>query len=153
MRNILRLLIVASLLCFSGCDIEDKPISSRKATVSLSQYIERNYDEIKDKKIRFADIFEIDKDSYFVYFFSRTCSHCENLKNFIIDQALGRGDIYFVESSNDVVFVVDAESTIGLTDIENFGILGYPSLVKIEEKTVTKNLAGNSSIKKELLIE
>ena len=151
MRYFLKLLTIFSLFCLTGCTEENEQVSFRNTYSSVQVEVERDYSEITDKKIHFADVFSIDKDSYYVYFYSRTCSHCQNLKNFIIEKGAERNDLYFVESSNEVTFVKDTQLTIGLDNIEGFGILGYPSLVKIEDKTITKNLAGNSYIKNELI--
>lgn len=49
------------------------------------------------------------------------------------------------------MFLKSIEETIGLTSIEGFGILGYPSLIKIEEHIVKKNLAGILPIRSELI--
>ena len=144
------LLAVALSSCFSNAQpykTSSKPSSSSNTLIELS------YDDVKGKTIFWSNIFSIDSDDYYVYFFSKTCSHCQNLKQFIIEKALARGDIYFVESSDEDVFVKDVSITIGLTSIEGFGILGYPSLVEIVEKTITKNIAGIPLIRSELSIE
>lgn len=109
-----------------------------------------SYSDVKDKEILYSNIFGIEQSSYYVYFYSRTCSHCNDLKPFIIPKIIERNDIYLVEASEQVVILEDISVTIGVSSIENFGILGYPSLVKIEEKVVTKNIAGINPIKNEL---
>lgn len=109
-----------------------------------------SYSDVKDKEILYSNIFGMEQCSYYVYFYSRTCSHCNDLKPFIIPKIIERNDIYLVEASEQDVILEDISVTIGVSSIENFGILGYPSLVKIEEKVVTKNIAGNNPIKNEL---
>lgn len=109
-----------------------------------------SYSDVKDKELLYSNIFGIEQSSYYVYFYSRTCSHCSDLKSFIIPKIKERSDIYLVEASGQVAILEDVSITIGVSSIENFGILGYPSLVKIEEKVVTKNIAGINPIKNEL---
>ena len=75
------------------------------------------------------------------------------MKPFILEKAVKRDDIYFVEANEEIVFVKDVSATIGLTSIEGLGIIGYPTLLKIESKVLTKNLAGESLIRSELSIE
>ena len=153
MKHLLKtcLLIAATLSsCFSSEEKSSKPSVS---TYPTSTNEELTYDDVKDKMIYWSNIFAIDSNAYYVYFFSKTCTHCQNLKPLILKEAIKRDDIYFVEESKEVVFVKNTSSTIGLTSIEGFGIIGYPSLVKIEEKTLTKNLAGIPSIRSELSIE
>jgi len=150
MRCRIKLLLSALAIVLTSC-VDSKTESSGRVITYTSSYKEHSYDEIKDKHVFYSDIFSIESDIYYVYFYSTTCSHCNNLKEFIIPLALQRGDIYFVEASQEIVFLKSVEETIGLTSIEGFGILGYPSLIKIEEHIVKKNLAGILPIRSELL--
>lgn len=153
MKHLLKtcLLIATTLTsCFSGEPTSTKSSGSSFLTTSSDLL---TYDDVKDKMIFWSNVFAIDNDAYYVYFFSKTCTHCQNLKPFILEQAVKRDDIYFVEESKEVVFVKDTSITIGLSSIDGLGILGYPSLIKIEEKRLTKNLAGIPSIRSELSIE
>ena len=150
MRCRIKLLLSAFAIALTSC-VDSKTESSGRVITYTSSYKEHSYDEVKDKHIFYSDIFSIESDIYYVYFYSTTCSHCNNLKEFIIPLALQRGDIYFVEASQEIVFLKSVEETIGLTSIEGFGILGYPSLIKIEEHIVKKNLAGILPIRSELL--
>ena len=153
MKHLLKtcLLIATTLTsCFSGESTSKKPSGSSSITTSSDLL---TYDDVKDKMIFWSNVFAIDNDAYYVYFFSKTCTHCQNLKQFILEQAIKRDDIYFVEESKEVVFVKDTSITIGLSSIDGLGILGYPSLIKIEKKRLTKNLAGIPLIRSELSIE
>ena len=115
MRYFLKLLTIFSLFCLTGCVEENEQVSFRNSYSSTQLEVERDYSEIADKKIHFADVFSIDKDSYYVYFYSRTCSHCQNLKNFIIEKSVERNDLYFVESSNEVMLALESLGTIKTT--------------------------------------
>lgn len=150
MRCRIKLLLSALAIVLTSC-VDSKTESSGRVITYTSSYKEHSYDEVKDKHVFYSDIFSIESDIYYVYFYSTTCSHCNNLKEFIIPLALQRGDIYFVEASQEIVFLKSIDETIGLTSIEGFGILGYPSLIKIEEHIVKKNLAGILPIRSELL--
>ena len=86
MRNIFKLVILCCSLCLTGCDIDNSKSTSSKTMFSLSQFVERNYEDVKTKMIYYSNIFSVEKESYYVYFFSKTCSHCSNLKNFIIEK-------------------------------------------------------------------
>ena len=126
---------------------EEKTNPNYPSYTSVDTY---SYSDVKDKEILYSNIFGMEQSNYYVYFYSRTCSHCNDLKPFIIPKIIERNDIYLVEASEQVVILEDISVTIGVSSIENFGILGYPSLVKIEEKVVTKNIAGINPIKNEL---
>lgn len=109
--------------------------------------VEHDYSEIKDYELSWEALFDPDDDEYFVYFYSTTCNHCSELKNYIIDKALSMKNIYFIKGSNKVVLVDDVFPTIGKNTLENMGILGFPSCLKIENHVCIKNVAGIPQIK------
>lgn len=145
------ILLVALSLC--GCVQNEQSSYKTSFSSTTTSVSSLSYNNVKDKTIFWSNIFGIDLDSYYVYIFSKTCNHCASLKQFILEKALERDDIYFVESSDEVVFIKDTSQTIGLTSVEELGIYGYPTLLKIEHKTLVKNLAGVSLIRSELSIE
>ena len=150
MKNYFKTLFLLISLFSNSCYSSSSSSLTSFKSISQTSYIELTYRDVEDKTILYSNIFGVERDSYYVYFFSRTCSHCNELKPYILKIAIDRDDIYFVESSEQVVFVEDIEQTIGLDNVEGFGILGYPTLIKIEEKKITKNIAGIPSIRNEL---
>lgn len=149
-RKSLILFVILLTGCFSNESTTSKSSTRPIPTILTSEY---DYDDVKDKTIYWSNIFSITNDDYYVYFFSKTCSHCQSLKDFVVKKAIERGDIYFVESSDQDIFLKDVSSTIGLTSVEGFGILGHPSLIEITNKTIIKNIAGIQPIRSELSIE
>lgn len=107
---------------------------------------DHEYFEVEDMYINWSDILNQNNDTYYVYIYSTTCSHCKELKNWIIEKALERDDIYFVKGSSENKVKTDVSQTIGATEVENIAILGYPTLLKISNKTLVVNVAGNSQI-------
>ena len=112
--------------------------------------VQHEYSEVSDYELTRETIFDVDETKYYVYFFSLTCSHCEELKNFIIEKALNRGDIYFVKGTSKDQITNDPKKSIGAENPGDIWILGYPSLLKISNQKCSKNLAGISQIKSEL---
>ena len=153
MRHILKTSLIIVALSFCGCTNSQSSLTKATTYSSSSSISSLNYNDVKDKMIFWSNIFGINSDAYYVYIFSKSCNHCANLKPFILEEAVERGDIYFVEANEEIVFVKDVSTTIGLTSIEGLGIIGYPTLLKIESKVLTKNLAGESLIRSELSIE
>lgn len=144
MRTKFYLTITAILL--TGCSINESTNVKSMLPKIDNPIIEHSYDELEEKHILWSEIFEQALDSYFVYFYSLNCDHCENMKNEVIEICLKRDDVFLVKSSNQVVLKNDVFYTIGVGNVGDFAILGYPSLVKIENKIVTKNVAGKSHI-------
>lgn len=150
MRYIAKTIFIGLALFLTSCS-SSKNESDERVVTYTSDFVSHSYEEIKDKEILYSNIFGIDSNSYYVYFYSSTCSHCSNLKEFIVSTALDRDDIYFVKASDEINFLKSVEETIGLSSVEGFGILGYPSLIKIEEYIITKNIAGVLPIRSEFI--
>lgn len=113
---------------------------------SISSSINHEYHEIENKKIAWNDVFSLAKVQYFVYFYSKTCSHCQQFKNTIIEYGLRHNDFYFCEDCKDTIISNDVGKTIGINSINSFCIQGFPSLVKIEKGVCVINVAGISNI-------
>ena len=138
-------LILPAILALTSC--ENSPsIFTSKTSESTPEIVEHDYREIASKKIDWNDMFLIDKNEYQIYFYSLTCAHCKNLKNSVIEYALKNDDLFFIEANEKVVIKNDVSDTIGATSISQMGILGYPSLIKIDQKVCVFNVAGESEI-------
>lgn len=146
MNKIIKQLLFINLFFLGGCDFAVYEKSYENYDISKVP-LDHDYDEIKEFELSFDSIFEPLEKSYFVYFYSLTCSHCTQIKNFIIEKAIETREIYFVKASNQIILKDDVLSTIGAGKIDDIGILGYPSLLKIENKIVIKNVAGITPIK------
>ena len=131
-----------------GCQTETKTNPS-VSTIKEIQ-IDRSYEEISEYELVWESIFDVTNSNYYVYFYSTGCSHCEELKKFIVETALEREDIYFVKGTSRDQITSDTKKLIGAENPGDIWILGYPSLIKISNQKVTKNLAGVSQIKAEL---
>ena len=108
--------------------------------------VELDYDLVEPAKIQWSDIFSQTQETYKVYFYSLQCGYCQELKETIISYYLeGKETLYFVCTDEYAVFGVG--DIIGINKIDDFYILGTPSLVEITNSTVSNNYAGLSSIK------
>ena len=136
------------LLIMTGCNYKNNVIDKTEDTVFVPTSHE--YGEVSDYELTWDSIFDPSDESYYVYIYSTTCTHCEELKNYIIEKALNRGDIYFVKGSNKDQLTNDSKKLIGAENPGDIWMLGYPSLLKISNQKCSKNLAGISQIKSEL---
>lgn len=141
-------LFLPAVTALTGCF--PKAIQNESSIVnfysSQTSYL-RNYEysEISNYLIIWNDIFFINKTEFYVYFFSKTCSHCERLKNAMIPVILNHEEFFACESSHDHIIEMDAETRIGIPDIE-LTIRGYPTLIYIENKIIKMNIAGEKQI-------
>ena len=143
MRNIYFLLIFPVLLGSCSITKKEEKIDIQNVVIPDADH---EYFEVEDYFINWESILLQNLNTYYVYIYSATCIHCQELKNWIIETSLKRDDVFFVKGSNKDTIKTDVKSTIGATTTEQLAILGYPTLLKIENKTLVKNVAGNSKI-------
>lgn len=144
------LLILCALLLMSCVASSEKQSSQAQTSITYESTINHEYIEISEFRISWDEIFEMDSTNYYVYLFSRTCSHCSSIKNKIIEYALDNENMYFIEDNKDIVFKNDVNYTIGLKSVDDLAILGFPTILKISEKILVKNIAGTDKILSEL---
>lgn len=137
-------MIVAPFL-LGGCSFAQKEEKVDVSNIVIPD-ADHEYFEIEHILINWSDILKQNNNTYYVYIYSLTCSHCQELKNWIIEEALKRDDVYFVKGSNKDVLKNDVSDTIGATEEKDIAILGYPTILKIVNKTLVVNVAGNSKI-------
>ena len=144
----MKIMFILLIILVSGCSMNTKHAEIPKTQTVIPTAHE--YKEISDYELNQETIFDVDEDFYYVYLYSTTCTHCEELKDYIIGKALERGDIYFVKGSSKDQITNDPKKAIGAEKPGDIWILGYPSLLQISNHKCTKNLAGTTQIKEEL---
>ena len=101
-------------------------------------------------KISWSDVFNKEDDHYLVYFYSEECGYCASIKAEMLNYfEVTTYQMYFVDILNneDVAIKHTGDSPVGLTSVEELFILGTPSLLEIEDKTVTNYYAGVNAIR------
>lgn len=97
---------------------------------------------IKNKEIPWLEALNQKENHYIIFVYSETCGHCHNMMDEIIDFA--KSDIlvtYFINTRKNEV-TVSREIIENTTDITELSILGTPTILEIESKTVIKNIVG-----------
>ena len=115
---------------------------------------EYDYEDVGDQMICWNEILSIDSESYYAYIFSRTCGHCNEIKQQVISYALNNKErFYFVEYSKDIPIITDASSVIGKDNVCDIGIVGTPSMFLVANHVVMENIVGSKNIVKTLTNE
>lgn len=141
-------LFLPAVAALTGCfPLRNSSASSIDNFSSSGIIYERNYDytEITDKLILWDDALYMPINSYYVYFFSKTCSHCERMKNSIIPIIIEQQNFYACESARNHVISMDAENNVGKRDID-LTIRGYPTLIFVQQGILKLNIAGENKI-------
>ena len=147
MKSIRLVLCLVALFPVSSCSFDrsnDVVIENKEVEV------ERSYSEVKNYELLWDSMFDVESNNYYVYIYSITCSHCAEIKNYMIETAIERGDIYFLKATSKDQLTNDPKKAINAENPGDIWILGYPSLLLISNKKCVKNLAGNTQIKTEL---
>ena len=140
------LLYLAPLFSLFGCSQQNET----KVQETETLVVNHDYDEVGDYELMWDTMFDVETEQYYVYIYSTTCSHCEDLKNYIIEKAISNKNIYFVKGSSKDQIGNTANKQKYAENPGDIWILGYPSLIQISRKKCTKNLAGTVQIKGEL---
>lgn len=142
MRKFFYLILFIPLLC--SCEISGSSTNTQQATTSDGPgLINYEYEDLGSKLVSWEDISLIDKEHYYVYFFSRTCSHCQRIKNLVIAKFLERRIYYACEVTNSVRYCSEMTSDVPSPRI---CIIGYPSIVEVKYLEVVKNVAGAEEV-------
>ena len=97
---------------------------------------------IKNKEIPWLEALNQKENHYIIFVYSETCGHCHDMMDEIIDFAKsGILVTYFINTRKNEV-PISREIIENTTDITELSILGTPTILEIESKTVIKNIAG-----------
>lgn len=140
MRKFL-LLTILPIFVFSKCDSGSGKISTLEIN---SIEIAKDYDDLGRNLVSWEEIFSFDLKHFYVYFFSRTCSHCLNLKKSIL----------YVISVNEEFFACESNGKhkfcnfplVGEFDAVDFCIVGYPSIVEFKNNEIVNNIVGETAV-------
>ena len=147
MKLLFKTLSAIMLFTLPSCSLTKKTETQNNDTIIAE---ERSYSEVSDYELLWDTMFDVESSFYYVYFYSLTCNHCAEIKNYMIEKALERGNIYFIKSTSRDQLTTDQNKSKNAENPGDIWILGYPSLIVISNKKCTKNLAGISQIKQEL---
>lgn len=138
MKTFLKISLLVAPLLLTGCR------TIRRSTPGT--YEEHEYSEIAHLKLSYEDIFNVNEDSYFVYFYQETCADCGLVKNAVIDFALNCSPkIYFVEVNSSMLHTYsyqDIDKTIGTDNYLNVFVGVTPQLATMYQHKVSDNCVG-----------
>lgn len=119
----------------------------------------KDYKDYSSHQIAYNQILN-KKGTYYVYFYSNDCSHCQDLKKYIFQ--------YIDSDKNDkengiplYIFCVDnyleeltseseAENILGVTDVKELKLTGTPTMVLIANKEIKNAWSSTNNIKSQL---
>ena len=120
-------------------------ISCKPST--LQDKVPYDYDDFLSSHLNWEDIFSPNEEDYYVYVYSKTCGHCIQIKEDVLEYAFTSIiSFYFVEYVNQIPGDYDVSDTIGATEYSMVSILGTPTLLEIRNHILVLNEAGSKNI-------
>jgi len=119
---------------------------------TTSELFPHDYKEVAAFSIAWEGLFFVAEPDYYVYVYSPGCSHCQAIKDEVIDYALHQPPIplYFVLADASIPKGSSPEKNMGATTLEEVVIAGWPSLLEIKTAILIKYLLGTVAIRSEL---
>lgn len=114
---------------------------------SKTKQKEYDYKDFENIKISWNCVLFDAKPQYFVYVYSESCLHCQEIKNDVLKFIReGENSIYLIEANSDIPTGGNIEKTIGAKCITDIWIEGVPTLLEINNKTLTSNVCGTTEV-------
>lgn len=98
-----------------------------------------------NKFISWNDVFNTTENGFF-YFFSYTCSNCNKIKNETLKFLIKQDDYYLIAKSDDICYVDNVNSMIGVYSGDQFAIIGFPTLMVLKHNRVYSIFSGANEI-------
>ena len=102
----------------------------------------KEFQVVVDNSIKWPDILNQEENKYIIFFYSETCAYCHEMQEEVIDFAITCPlKTYFLDAlENDVP--IDSDKKIGVSNYEEASINGTPSILEVENATITANISG-----------
>lgn len=112
-----------------------------------SDLIYEDYNQLEKYQITWKDLFSQSNSEYFVYIYSLTCLHCQNIKEEVISFVISeKYPTYLIEYTKDIPISNNVEDCIGSSSYADVTIKGTPSLLQIKNGYLILNVAGSKEI-------
>ena len=109
---------------------------------SLSYKSFKEFKVVTDNSIMWPNILNQEENNYIIFFYSETCAYCHEIQQEVIDFAITCPlKTYFLDTLENAV-PIDSDKKIGVTNYEEASINGTPSILEVENATITANISG-----------
>ncbi len=115
----------------------------------------KDYDDYEAYTIKYESLLS-KNGQYYVYFYSDTCTHCQDLKTdifqYLDSEKNKKGIRMYIFNIDKYIDSIasDTDNLIGVTDYKDIKILGTPTMIYISEKKINNSWASASTIRKQL---
>lgn len=138
-----KLLFLVILFCLAACGPKQQESASMDSTIY-------DYGDIEERIISWGDILN-KEGTYYTYVYSEGCGHCKEIKQVVLKYAIEvNRNFYFILFTQDIPIIENDLANIGVTNYQNLGICGTPTLFEIDNHIVSTCYTGSGAIIKTL---
>lgn len=132
-----KFIILLSIFTLCACNNE----------TSIS-YQKHDYNEVENLHISYLDVFNIELEEYYIYYYQIDCYYCHGIKSKIIEFSFREDvNLYFINIEKDEGFLsYTLEDTIGATDPYHAFCFKTPQLSKVVHQKVVETYLGDKDI-------
>ncbi len=118
----------------------------------ISSETPRDFSQIEHLLIPWEHLLLEAYERYFALVFSLGCQHCLALEDRVVNYALSEKEIpmFFIRATPDIPKGPRIEDTFGATSIDQIFIVGWPTLLEIQNHTLSGQSVGEEAIRRKL---
>lgn len=113
---------------------------SENTSESFKAY--KDYEVVVNNSITWPEILNQEEKNYIIFFYSETCAYCHEMQQEVIDFAITCPlKTYFLNTSENTVPIKE-DKIINVKNYEEASITGTPTILEVNDATITDNIAG-----------
>ena len=125
---------ILSICVLSACS------QSENSSESFKAY--KDFEAVVNNSITWPEILNQQEKSYIIFFYSETCAYCHEMQQEVIDFAITCPlKTYFLNTSENTVPIKE-DKVINVKNYEEVSITGTPTILEVNDATITDNIAG-----------
>lgn len=113
---------------------------SENTSESFKAY--KDFEVVANNSITWPEILNQEEKNYIIFFYSETCAYCHEIQQEMIDFAITCPlKTYFLNTSENTVPIKE-DKAINVKNYEEASITGTPTILEVNDATITDNIAG-----------
>lgn len=102
----------------------------------------KDFEVVVNNSITWPEILNQEEKNYIIFFYSETCAYCHEMQQEVIDFAITCPlKTYFLNTSENTVPIKE-DKAINVKNYEEASITGTPTILEVNDTTITDNIAG-----------
>lgn len=113
---------------------------SENTSESFKAY--KDFEVVVNNSITWPEILKQEEENYIIFLYSETCAYCHEMQQEVVDFAITCPlKTYFLNTSENTVPIKE-DKVINVKNYEEASITGTPTILEVNDATITDNIAG-----------